>query len=387
MFIVAIISTAIVLVQNLIMFGFGLKEAAIFTFPLSFVGIPLAEIVSIWTGYFCIPLFVRSVKILALAGWVIIVLGTAELMLPASYFTTSVRQLGRAHVLNRIEQARTSLEALASDRGGSRFALTYTLKFPKTGHYLTFPAYLGPPKNRVFGDYFTKVHPEYFDENYLFDASKPYSFTVVFDAEAGQFDFSKEKASIDICDGKDYFMVCRIIDIGLEDLPATLSARPSPVLREPAVPADNPRGIAEKSIRLDTLRLKSAINKIGDPVEFTLVVTNTGNGDIPVPGDDLGNVIGVNYGWEAVTDSAKMTKVIPGIAHFGNVVAAGSAQFALLRKSSLRPGEKLEIQDKISPFEPLAPGGYRLHAYLFSRYSTETNRPVQELVEDFAVAP
>src|SRR5712691_4078673 len=99
MFIVAIISTAIVLVQNLIMFGFGLKEAAIFAFPLSFVGIPLAEIVSIWAGYFCIPLFVRSGKSLALAGWVIMVLGMAELVLPASYFATAVRQLGRGHVL------------------------------------------------------------------------------------------------------------------------------------------------------------------------------------------------------------------------------------------------------------------------------------------------
>jgi len=111
--------------------------------------------------------------------------------------------LGRAHVLRGIEQAGASVEALASDRGGSRFALTYTLKFPKTGRYLTFPAYLGPPQNRVFGNYFTKVHHEYFDENYVFDAGKPYSFTVVFDAEQGQFDFLKEKASIDICDGKD----------------------------------------------------------------------------------------------------------------------------------------------------------------------------------------
>ena len=183
---------------------------------------------------------------------------------------------------------------------------------------------------------------------------RPTSFTVVFDAEAGQFDFVKDKASIDICDGKDYFMVCRIIEIGLKDLPAALAARPAPVLREPAVAADNPRDIAEKSIRLDALTLKSAMNKVGVPVEFTLVITNVGNGDIAIPGDDLGRVIGVNYGWEAVSDTAKMTKVTPGIAHFGdNVVAAGSAQFAALRKGGLRSGEKLEVQDKISPFEQL----------------------------------
>jgi len=28
---------------------------------------------------------------------------------------------------------------------------------------------------------------------------------VLFDTEGKQFDFSKEKANIDICDGKDYF--------------------------------------------------------------------------------------------------------------------------------------------------------------------------------------
>src|SRR5215831_13303279 len=43
-----------------------------------------------------------------------------------------------------------------------RDALTYILKFPRAGHYLTFPAYLGPKGNRVFGNYLTKLHPEYF---------------------------------------------------------------------------------------------------------------------------------------------------------------------------------------------------------------------------------
>jgi hypothetical protein len=42
---------------------------------------------------------------------------------------------------------------------------------------------------------------------------------------------------------------------------------------------------------------------------------------------------------------------------------------------------------RIAEFEPFAPGTYKLHVYLFSRYSTETNRPVQELVQDFSIVP
>jgi hypothetical protein len=35
-------------------------------------------------------------------------------------------------VLTQIQVTETSIEPLASDAGGSRFALTYTLRFPKT---------------------------------------------------------------------------------------------------------------------------------------------------------------------------------------------------------------------------------------------------------------
>ena len=64
----------------------------------------------------------------------------------------------------------------------------------------------------------------------------------------------------------------------------------------------------------------------------------------------------------------------PGIVRFGNAVAAGGAQFCFVRKSSLAPGEKVMFQDKIASFELLAPGRYRLHVYLFSRYATELNK-------------
>src|SRR5271169_730219 len=112
------------------MFSFGMKERALFSFPLSFTWILLSEIAAIWTGYVCARRFVRRRRMLALAAWVIAVLGSAELVLPASFFTTLVQQAGRKHVLNRIEVAGASFEALASDRDGIRFALTYTLKFP-----------------------------------------------------------------------------------------------------------------------------------------------------------------------------------------------------------------------------------------------------------------
>ncbi len=205
---------------------------------------------------------------------------------------------------------------------------------------------------------------------------------MVFDSEGKRFDSSKEKANIDICDGKDYFMACRVIGVGLEGVPAALTSNPSPARREPAVPTDNARDITEKSIRLDGLKLKSDRTKAGEPVEFSDVITNVGEKEVAIPGNDFANVIAINYGWEAISESAKMTKVTPGIGRFGNVVAAGGAQFAFLHQSTLAPAEKLVFQDKIAPFEPLAPGQYRLHVYLFSRYATELNKPEQELFQE-----
>ena len=387
MFIVALIATVVAFIQNMVMFRFGMKELAIFSFPLSFVGVFLLEVIAIWTGYFCARKLLRIRRALALVVWVVVVLGVAELTLPMSYFSSWVQHAKRENVLNQIKQVGISVEPLASNRGGRRFALTYTLMFPKTTHYLTFPAYLGPQNNRVFGDYFTKVHPEYYDETHVFEAGKPYSFTVVFDTEGKQFDFTKEKAKIDICDSKDYFMACRIIGIGLEGGSAALAAHPSPSLREPAVAADNIRDLTEKSIRLDDLKIKSPATKIGASVEFSFVITNVGNKDLVIPGDSFASVIGINYGWEPVSETAKTTKVVPGIVHFGNTVAAGGAQFTAVRKSILSSGEKLPFEDKITPFEPFAPGEYRLHVFLYSRYSTEANRSVQELVQDFSVVP
>jgi hypothetical protein len=231
---IALIAILLAVTQNILMFAFGFKESAIVSSPLSFGGIFLAELFSIGGGYFWVSRCVRRRRRLVLAAWMIAVLGAAELELPVSSFGTLLQHSKRERVLNRIERVKTEIEPLASDRGGTRFALTYTLKFPQTARYLTFPAWLGPPADRLFGDYFMKVHPEYYDENHVFEAGAPYSFTVVFDTGGRQFDFARETANIDICDGKDYFMACRIIAIPLEGVPAALAAHSSPASSEPS---------------------------------------------------------------------------------------------------------------------------------------------------------
>jgi hypothetical protein len=234
MLVVAVAATILAFIQNLTMLAFGMKEMAITSSPFSFAGIFLLEILLIWVAYFCVRKFAGRSRWAVLAACVIFILGAAEAALPISTFTTLVQQFKRERVLRQIAVAGSSVKALSRDEGGVRFALTYTLRFPRTAHYLTFPAYLGPAGNRVFGNYDMKLHPEYYDENYVFEAGKAYSFTVVFDTQGKQFDFSKEKANIDICDGKDYFMACRIIGIDLKGLPAQLGDPSQPASLAPS---------------------------------------------------------------------------------------------------------------------------------------------------------
>src|SRR5207248_10331713 len=105
-----------------------------------------------------------------------------------SAFTVVVQRARRERALRRIELGATKIEPLPSAPRRRRFVLSYTLTFPTTGHYLTFPAYIGPPRNRVFGDYDTTQHPEYYDEKFVFEAAKPYSFAVAFETGDSQFD-------------------------------------------------------------------------------------------------------------------------------------------------------------------------------------------------------
>lgn len=386
MLVIAILATLLALIQNLIMFAGGMKESAIYSSPFFFTGILLLEIALIWVAFFCVRKFVRQKRELALAGCAILILGVAEFALPASFFTILIQHAERKYVLNRIRHVGTSIEPLSSDDGGTRFALTYTLMFPKTRPYLTYPATVGPEDSQVFGYYFNKLHPEYNDEKYVYEADKSYSFTVVFDTEGKAFDFSKEKANIDICDGNDYFMACRILRVGLEGVPAAL-ANPAPAGKlEPEVPADNIPDLTEKSIRLAGL-VVSETNKSGEPISLSYEITDTGKREIAIPGDQFGNIISVHYGWEAVSETAKQTKAIPGAWHYGNAISAGGAPSFSIRKSSLAPGESVAIHDVARPFQPLAPGEYKLHVFVFSHYATYPGKPEQDLVQPFHVEP
>jgi hypothetical protein len=386
MLVIAILATLLALIQNLIMFAGGMKESAIYSSPFFFTWIFLLEIALIWVAFFCVRKFVRQKRELALAGCAILILGVAEFALPASFFTIVIQHAERKYVLNRIRHVGTSIEPLSSDDGGTRFALTYTLMFPKTRPYLTYPATVGPEDNQVFGYYFHKFHPEYDDEKYVYEAGKPYSFTVVFDTQGENVDFSKDKANIDICDNNDYFMACRIIQIGLNGVPAAL-ANPAPRGKlEPEVPADNIPDLTEKSIRLAGLAV-SEKNKSGEPIALSYEITNTGKREIAIPGDQFGSIVSVNYGWEAVSESAKQMKAIPGAWHYGNAISASGALSFSIRKSSLAPGESVPIHDVARPLQPLAPGEYRLHVFVFSRYATYPGKPEQDLVQAFSVEP
>ncbi len=183
-------------------------------------------------------------------------------------------------------------------------------------------------------------------------------------------------------------MTCRTlkIDVGylLKD---ALASNPTPTAHEPAVSADNFWDIAEKSIRLADLKINSIRTQTGQPVGFSFAITNTGEKEIKMPGKSFDSLIHINYAWEAISEEAKKTKVIPGIVRFGNSVAAGGAQFTFQKKDAIFPGEKVLIQVKINPFEPFAPGDYRLHILLFNNYSTDSHLPVQELTATFLIVP
>jgi hypothetical protein len=106
---IALIATILGLIQNGAMFAFGVKEMAIASAPLSFMGIFLAEIAVIWGGYMvCRKLPRRRALIFGLVT--VFALGGAELVLPVSSFKTMLQRLVRQHTLGRIEVASHSVE-------------------------------------------------------------------------------------------------------------------------------------------------------------------------------------------------------------------------------------------------------------------------------------
>jgi len=156
---------------------------AIFAFPLSFVGIFVAQLALIWGGYFYIRRFIRRKHPMVLAAWAALVLAGAEPMMPASVVRTIIQRSKGESILREVKQAKNTIEPLSSEAGDLRFALTY------------------------------------------------------------------------ICDGKNYFMACRVIGVSLQAVPAASESNPPTISkREPAVPSDNIREITEKSIRLAELK-------------------------------------------------------------------------------------------------------------------------------------
>jgi len=190
---VPVAASALAVVQNLALFAFGLKEG----FQPLFFAPCAAELVFLWTGWWLAPR--------AIVGWCVAVLLVAELLLPVSTFTVYVKSIPRRIALAGIRVEHASTELLPD---GVR--LRYTLRFPRRGRYLTFPAFAGTRDHPVgYGEY-VREHPEYLDGDYVFETGKSYDFAVDFKPKAAQ-------ANIDVCDGRDYFMQCRVIAIPLGD--------------------------------------------------------------------------------------------------------------------------------------------------------------------------
>jgi len=305
-------------------------------------------------------------------------------------------------ILDQIKLVKSSVELLASKKQGNRFAIHYSLQFPQTGEYETFPAYLdevSSPAGSIslaYGTYFRKIHPEYLERRFVFEP-RTYDFAVIFDLGSSNFDPARTKANITICYGytsERGSRTCRLITIKLADFQTAFTSQPSS-LREPAVAKDNFWDQQEKSIRLDDLRIKHAQVKTGLPVEFSFAITNVGTSDIEIPQQSFYSLIRIIYGWEPISATAKKTKT--NIQRLGAAVMAGGAQFTYIqdgktvsiRQSKMHPGEKVLISDHIHlpgpPFDgPFKPGEYKLHIFLFNNYSTDQD-PLQELIQVFEI--
>ena len=218
MVVVLIAGFVLALVQNLFVLTAGMKEGAIWSSPQSFVGVFVVEVIAMSAAYVVVRRLARRRQWIVLATLTVAILCVGEVVLPVSSFRVFAQRARREHTLAKIQLGATKVESLSSQPDRRRVSLTYELSFPTAGHYLTFPAYIGPPESRVFGDYDTTRNPEYYAEEFVFEPAKPYSFVVVFDAPSSQLDPARDSANIDICDEKSAFMVCRIIKIDLAGL-------------------------------------------------------------------------------------------------------------------------------------------------------------------------
>jgi hypothetical protein len=291
-------------------------------------------------------------------------------------------------LLDGIRLGETSVEPLASDSGGQRFALTYALTFPQTGRYSVGGGSIGAKERREFGYAFRELEPAIYERGHLFEAIKPYRFTLVFDTQGKAFDFGEEKATVQVCTDTRIQTVCNGIEVDLRPVIAAFASNPQPRRLEPEAPADSVRILTRNSIRLADLSLRPGETKRGEPLHFSYAVVNTGDRAVPIPDGNFGNVIVVGYAWEPISDSAKKTTT----SHAGldGRVFAG-VEFVMqtvpqVAPRMFEPGEREAHEGKISPFDSLLPGDYRLHVELSSRFSTMPE-PIQTLTQDFSIIP
>jgi hypothetical protein len=291
-------------------------------------------------------------------------------------------------LLDGIRLGETSIEPLASDTGGQRFALTYALTFPQTGRYSVGAGSIGANERREFGHAFRELEPAIYERGHLFEATKPYRFTLVFDTQGKAFDFGKEKATVHVCTDTRMQTVCNDIDVDLRAVVAAFASHPRPWRVEPEVPADSVRMLTRNSIRLADLTLRPGATKQGEPLHFSYAVVNTGDKAVPIPDGNFGNVVVVGYAWEPISDSAKKTTtshVLPDERVFAGVefVVQTVPQVA---PRMFEPGEREKQEGRISPFDSFLPGDYRLYVELSSRFSTMPG-PIQTLTQDFSIVP
>jgi hypothetical protein len=212
-FLIALLASFVSLYQNKVMLMFGLKEGAIFFAPFRFGLFFFVELGVIWISLVALMALIKNKNRRALLMLLVSVgiIGACETVMPDSTLKWDHRDHEKTSVLRQITVEATKFEKLPE--GG--FVMTYTLKFPKDAHYLTFPAYVGRPDLNLFGKYDYAETPEYYDETYVFTAGKPYDFIVKFPG-ATNISYKNDKAHIQICDGKGYDMSCHTIQIGVE---------------------------------------------------------------------------------------------------------------------------------------------------------------------------
>ena len=385
---IAIVTSLLAFFQNQLMFSFGLKEGGIFAAPFSFAGIFLVEVLLIWVGFFVVRHLENNKKSFLLGLWAILILLVAEAVLPVGYISRNLTHLKRQQTLDKVEVFDPSIEILKSEHGvGSRFALMYKLKFPKTDKYdIGYPPYIGKDdENTIYGKYVLKINPEYTAYgHYRFEAGKPYEVEAVFDTGAKKIG-PQDDVNIKICQNPDYNLTCVVQKLAIEvEFKNAMAANPAPTSSEPFVPDDNTWDLVKKYLRLTDFNFAYEQIKTNAPIELTYSITNLSNKIINLPSKKLSRYIFVTYSLDP--------------AHVNHRYYSDAISF-LPERETIQPGEKILIKEKINSlqFAPiggtLPAGKYKLHIKLFDSnpedivqgIPSEADIPLQEITEEFSI--